>query len=88
MSGEGSAAGGGSSASHVREHCNTITKERWEEQRHLLSGAEYGAMAAGGAEGMAGVEGKTVVAGGGVAVGATGARKEEFLRDYFNDVSI
>uniref|UniRef100_A0A672TVK2 Desmoglein 2 n=1 Tax=Strigops habroptila TaxID=2489341 RepID=A0A672TVK2_STRHB len=45
MSGEESAAGGGSSASHVREHCNTITKERWEEQRHLLSGAEYGAMA-------------------------------------------
>ncbi|XP_062489500.1 desmoglein-2 [Pezoporus occidentalis] len=88
MSGEGSAAGGGSSASHVREHCTTITKERWEEQRHLLSGAEYGAMAAGGAEGMAGVEGKTVMAGGGVAVGATGAMKEEFLRDYFNDKAV
>ncbi|NXW45866.1 DSG2 protein, partial [Nyctiprogne leucopyga] len=88
MSGEETAAGGASSASHVREHHNTITKERWEEQRHLLSGAEYGAMAAGGAEGMAGVESKTVVAGGGVAVGAAGAMNEEFLRDYFNDKAV
>ncbi|NXU21804.1 DSG2 protein, partial [Thalassarche chlororhynchos] len=88
MSGEETAAGGGSSASHVREHCNTITKERWEEQRHLLSGAEYGAMAAGGAEGMAGVEGKTLVGAGGVAVGAAGAMNEEFLRDYFNDKAV
>ena len=88
MSGEETAAGEGSSASHVREHHSTITKEGWEEQRHLLSGAKYGAMAAGGAEGMAGVEGKTVVAGGGVTVGAAGAMNEEFLRDYFSDVSI
>ncbi|XP_075350666.1 desmoglein-2 [Mycteria americana] len=88
MSGEETAAGGSSSASHVREHHNTITKERWEEQRHLLSGAEYGAMAAGGAEGMMGVEGKTVVAGGGVAVGAAGAMNEGFLRDYFNDKAV
>lgn len=80
MSGEETVAGGGSSVSHVREHCSTITKEGWEEQRHLLSGAECG--------GMAGVEGKTVVAGGGVVVGAAGAMNEEFLRDYFNDVSI
>ncbi|NXC68612.1 DSG2 protein, partial [Anhinga anhinga] len=86
MSGEETAAGGGSSACHVREH--TIAKERWEEQRHLLSGAEYGAIAAGGAEGMAGVEGKTVVAGGGVMVGAAGAMNEEFLRDYFNDKAV
>ncbi|NXC18849.1 DSG2 protein, partial [Corythaeola cristata] len=88
MSGEETAAGGGSSVSHVREHHNTVTKERWEEQRHLLSGAEYGPVAAGGAEGMAGVEGKTVVAAGGVAVGAAGAMNEEFLRDYFNDKAV
>ncbi|NXV40554.1 DSG2 protein, partial [Uria aalge] len=88
MSGEETAAGGGSLASHVGEHHNTISRERWEEQRHLLSGAEYGAMAAGVAGGMAGVEGKTVVAGGGVAVGAAGAMNEEFLRDYFNDKAV
>ncbi|XP_074433002.1 desmoglein-2 [Larus michahellis] len=88
MSGEETAAGGGSLASHVGEHRNTISRERWEEQRHLLSGAEYGAMAAGVAGGMAGVEGKTVVAGGGVAVGAAGAMNEEFLRDYFNDKAV
>lgn len=88
MSGEETAAGGGSSASRVGEYRNTMTKERWEEQRHLLSGAEYGAMAGGVAGGMAGVEGKTVVTGGGVAVGAAGAMNEEFLRDYFTDVSI
>ncbi|NXS74973.1 DSG2 protein, partial [Pandion haliaetus] len=88
MSGEETAAGGSSSACHVREHYNTITKEGWEEQRHLLSGVEYGAMAAGGAEAMAGVEGKTVVAGGGVLVGAAGAMNEEFLRDYFNDKAV
>uniref|UniRef100_A0A8C4TYK7 Desmoglein 2 n=2 Tax=Falco tinnunculus TaxID=100819 RepID=A0A8C4TYK7_FALTI len=88
MSGEETAAGGSSSASHIREHHTTITKDRWEEQRHLLSGGEYGAMAAGRAEGMAGLEGKTVVAGGGVAVGAAGAMNEEFLRDYFNDKAV
>lgn len=88
MSGEETAAGGCSSASHVREQCSTITKERWEEQRQLLSGAEYGAAAAAGVEGMARVEGKTVVAAGGVTVGAAGAMNEEFLRDYFSDVSI
>ncbi|NWY57388.1 DSG2 protein, partial [Chionis minor] len=85
MSGEETVAGGGSSASHVGEHRTIISKERWEEQRHLLSGAEYGGMAAGG---MATVEGKTVVAGGGVAVGAAGAMNEEFLRDYFNDKAV
>ncbi|KAF1426662.1 Desmoglein-2, partial [Spheniscus humboldti] len=88
MSGEETAAGGGSSVSHVGEHRNTITKERWEEQRHLLSGAECGAMAVGGTEGMAGVQGKTVVATGGVLVGAAGAMNEEFLRDYFNDKAV
>lgn len=80
--------GAGSSASHVGEHHSTVTRERWEEQRRLLSGANYGAMAAGAAEGMTGIDGKTVVSGGGVAVGAAGAMNEEFLRDYFNDVSI
>ncbi|XP_010140525.1 PREDICTED: desmoglein-2, partial [Buceros rhinoceros silvestris] len=88
MSGVESAAGAGSSASQVKEHHTTISKERWEEQRHLLSGADYGAMAAGGAEGMAGLEGKTVVSGGGVTVGAAGAMNEEFLRDYFNDKAV
>ncbi|XP_059671491.1 desmoglein-2-like [Gavia stellata] len=88
MSGEETAAGGGSSASGVREHRNTITKERWEEQRHLLSGTEYGAMAAGAAESTGGVEGKTVVTAGGVVVGAAGAMNEEFLRDYFNDKAV
>ncbi|NXB64861.1 DSG2 protein, partial [Struthidea cinerea] len=88
MSGEEVVIGAGSSASHVGEHHNTITRERWEEQRHLLSGANYGAMAAGVAEGMTGTDGKTVVSGGGVAVGAAGAMNEEFLRDYFNDKAV
>ncbi|NXJ61071.1 DSG2 protein, partial [Rostratula benghalensis] len=88
MSGEETAAGGGSSASHVGEHHHTISRERWEEQRHLLSGADYGAMAGGVAGGLAGVEGKTVVTGGGVAMGAAGAMNEEFLRDYFNDKAV
>uniref|UniRef100_A0A8C5IN78 Desmoglein 2 n=1 Tax=Junco hyemalis TaxID=40217 RepID=A0A8C5IN78_JUNHY len=88
MSGEGALIGAGSSVSHVGEHHNTITRERWEEQRRLLSAADYGGMAAGAAEGMAGVDGKTVVSGGGVAVGAAGAMNEEFLRDYFNDKAV
>lgn len=88
MSGEEVLIGAGSSASHVGEHHNTIARERWEEQRRLLSAADYGAVAAGAAEGMSGVDGKTIVSGGGVAVGAAGAMNEEFLRDYFNDVSI
>ncbi|NXG76382.1 DSG2 protein, partial [Baryphthengus martii] len=88
MSGEETAAGESSSASHVREHCSTITKEGWEEQRHLLSGAERGAMVSGGAEGLAGVEGKTVLAGGRAVVGAAGTMNEEFLRDYFNDKAV
>ncbi|XP_014113404.1 PREDICTED: desmoglein-2 [Pseudopodoces humilis] len=85
MSGEEALIGAGSSASHVGEHHNTVTRERWEEQRRLLSAADYGAMAA---EGMAGVDGKAVVSGGGVAVGAAGAMNEEFLRDYFNDKAV
>ncbi|KAI1243355.1 hypothetical protein IHE44_0000950 [Lamprotornis superbus] len=81
--------GAGSSASHVGEHHSTVTRERWEEQRRLLSAADYGAItAAGAAEGTAGVDGKTVVSGGGVAVGAAGAMNEEFLRDYFNDKAV
>ncbi|XP_050175672.1 desmoglein-2 [Myiozetetes cayanensis] len=88
MSGGETVTAAGSSVSHMGEHHNTITKERWEEQRRLLSNAEYGAMAAGAAEGMAGVEGKTVVSGGGLAVGAAGAMNEEFLRDYFNDKAV
>ncbi|NXA15737.1 DSG2 protein, partial [Sapayoa aenigma] len=88
MSGGETVTGAGSSASHLGEHHNSITKERWEEQRRLLSSAEYGAMAAGTAEGMAGIEGKTVVSGGGLAVGAAGAMNEEFLRDYFNDKAV
>ncbi|XP_041255296.1 desmoglein-2-like [Onychostruthus taczanowskii] len=88
MSGEEALIGAGSSASRVGEHHSTITRERWEEQRRLLSAADYGAMAAGAAEGMAGVDGKTVVSGGGVAVGAAGAMNEEFLRDYFNDKAV
>ncbi|XP_064510425.1 desmoglein-2 isoform X1 [Pseudopipra pipra] len=88
MSGGETVTAAGSSVSHVGEHHNTITKERWEEQRHLLSSAEHGAMAAGAAEGMAGIEGKTVVSGGGLAVGAAGAMNEEFLRDYFNDKAV
>ncbi|NXR17058.1 DSG2 protein, partial [Cinclus mexicanus] len=89
MSGEEVLIGTGSSASHVGEHHSTITRERWEEQRRLLSAADYGAiMAAGAAEGMTGVDGKTVMSGGGVAVGAAGAMNEEFLRDYFNDKAV
>ncbi|NWV59511.1 DSG2 protein, partial [Malurus elegans] len=88
MSGEEAVIGAGSSASHVGEHRSTITRERWEEQRRLLSGADYGAMAAGAAEGMTSIDGKTVMSGGGVAVGAAGAMNEEFLRDYFNDKAV
>ncbi|NXQ43591.1 DSG2 protein, partial [Catharus fuscescens] len=89
MSGEEVLIGAGSSASHTGEHHSTITRERWEEQRRLLSAANYGAItAAGAAEGMAGVDGKTVLSGGGVAVGAAGAMNEEFLRDYFNDKAV
>ncbi|OWK57085.1 Desmoglein-2 [Lonchura striata] len=88
MSGEEALIGAGSSVSHVGEHHNTITRERWEEQRHLLSAADCGAMAAGAAEGMAGVDGKTVVSGGGAAVGVAGAMNEGFLRDYFNDKAV
>ncbi|NWI58518.1 DSG2 protein, partial [Calyptomena viridis] len=88
MSGGETVTGAGSSASHLGEHHNSVTRERWEEQRHLLSSAEYGAMAAGAAEGVAGVEGKTVVSGGGLVVGAAGAMNEEFLRDYFNDKAV
>ncbi|NWX88842.1 DSG2 protein, partial [Nothoprocta pentlandii] len=82
-----SATEGSSHASHVREHCNTVTRtsERWEEQRPLFSDASYGAMAAGGAEGVTAGEGKTVMAGGGVTMAAGGAMNEEFLRDYFSD---
>ncbi|NXM77703.1 DSG2 protein, partial [Serilophus lunatus] len=87
MSGEETVTGAGSSASHLGEHHNSITKERWEEQRHLLSSAGYGVTAAGAAEGMAGIEGKTVMSGG-LAVGAAGAMNEEFLRDYFNDKAV
>ncbi|NXM90217.1 DSG2 protein, partial [Oenanthe oenanthe] len=89
MSGQEVLIGAGSSASHVGEHHSTTTRERWEEQRRLLSAADYGAvMAAGAAEGMAGVDGKTVLSGGGAAVGAAGAMNEEFLRDYFNDKAV
>ncbi|NXX87685.1 DSG2 protein, partial [Centropus bengalensis] len=87
MNGVETEAGGDSSASHVREYHNTIRKERLEEQRKLLSGPEYGALAVGGAEGIAGAGGKMVTAGG-LAVGATGAMNEEFLRDYFNDKAV
>ncbi|XP_025943226.1 desmoglein-2 [Apteryx rowi] len=87
MSTEEAVVGCSNSASNVRGHCGTVarTNERCEEQRHLFSGADYGAMAAGGAEGMTVAEGKTVVAGGSVMVGTGGAVNEEFLRDYFSD---
>ncbi|NXG28674.1 DSG2 protein, partial [Dromaius novaehollandiae] len=90
MNAEEAVAGGSNSASNVREHCNTVTRtsERWEEQRPLFSGADYGAMAAGGAEGVTVGDGKTVVAGGGVMVGTGGAMNEEFLRDYFSDKAV
>uniref|UniRef100_A0A493TA04 Desmoglein 2 n=1 Tax=Anas platyrhynchos platyrhynchos TaxID=8840 RepID=A0A493TA04_ANAPP len=45
MSAEEAAACGGSSASNVRGHCSIVTREGWEEQRHLLSGADYHARA-------------------------------------------
>ncbi|NWI22156.1 DSG2 protein, partial [Crypturellus soui] len=82
-----SATEGSSYASHVREHCSTVTRtgERWEEQRPLFSDAAYGAMAAGGTEGVTTGEGKTVVARGGTMRGTGGAMNEEFLRDYFSD---
>ncbi|XP_062424138.1 desmoglein-2-like [Rhea pennata] len=90
MSAEEAVAESGNSASNVREHYNTVTRstERWEEQKHLFSGADYGAMAAGGAEGVTAGEGKTVVAREGVLAGTGGAMKEEFLRDYFSDKAV
>lgn len=90
MSAEEAAACGGSSASNVRGHCSIVTREGWEEQRHLLSGADYHARAAaaGGVEGMAAGEGNVVAAGRGVAMGTAGAMNEEFLRDYFNDKAV
>ncbi|XP_035174930.1 desmoglein-2-like [Oxyura jamaicensis] len=90
MSAEEAAACGGSSASNVRGRCSIVTREGWEEQRHLLSGADYHARAAaaGGVEGMAAGEGNMVAAGRGVAMGTAGAMNEEFLRDYFNDKAV
>lgn len=86
MSAEEAAAGGSSSASYIRGQNNMITRE---EQRHL-SHADYHTrtMATGGSEGMVAGEGNMVVTGGGVAMGSAGAMNEEFLRDYFTDVSI
>eukprot|EP00075_Anas_platyrhynchos_P018730 XP_027307983.1 desmoglein-2 [Anas platyrhynchos] len=90
MSAEEAAACGGSSASNVRGHCSIVTREGWEEQRHLLSGADYHARAAaaGAVEGMAAGEGNVVAAGRGMAMGTAGAMNEEFLRDYFNDKAV
>lgn len=77
MSAEEAAAGGSSSASNIRGQSNTITSEVWEEQRHLLPTTDYHISGEG-----------NVVTGGGVAVESTGAMNEEFLRDYFTDVSV
>uniref|UniRef100_A0A8C9F9R8 Desmoglein 2 n=1 Tax=Pavo cristatus TaxID=9049 RepID=A0A8C9F9R8_PAVCR len=90
MSAEEAALGGSSSASNIRGQSNTITREGWEEQIHLFSGADYHtrAMATGKAEGTIAGEGNMVVTGGGVAMGSTGVMNEEFLRDYFADKAV
>ena len=90
MSAEEAAAAGSSSASNIRGQSNTITREAWEGQRRLLSDADYHTRttATGWSEGMVLGEGNVVVTGGGVAMGSAGAMNEEFLRDYFTDVSI
>ncbi|TFK12353.1 CKLF-like MARVEL transmembrane domain-containing protein 8 [Platysternon megacephalum] len=96
MGAEAAATGGGSSQSHSYGTAN-MSNGRWEEQRHLLSGAKYGAMGAGGAmaaEGTMAAGGTmTMRAGGTTMIGAgramtTGPEvsiNEEFLRDYFNE---
>ncbi|XP_021243511.1 desmoglein-2-like [Numida meleagris] len=90
MSAEEAAAAGSSSASNVRGQSITITREGWEEQRHLLSGADYHsrAMATVEAEGMVAGEGNMAVTGKGVAMGSAGAMNEEFLREYFTDKAV
>lgn len=86
MSAEEAAAGGSSSASYIRGQNNMIIRE---EQRQLHR-ADYHTRttATGGSVGMVSGEGNVVVTGGGVAMGSAGAVNEEFLRDYFTDVSI
>uniref|UniRef100_A0A8C3SMF4 Desmoglein 2 n=1 Tax=Chelydra serpentina TaxID=8475 RepID=A0A8C3SMF4_CHESE len=66
MGAEAAATGGGSSQSHIEGHYGNanMSNRRWEEQRHLLSGAKYGAMAAGGT--------MTTGAGGTMTTGAGG----------------
>uniref|UniRef100_A0A8C0IXC3 Desmoglein 2 n=1 Tax=Chelonoidis abingdonii TaxID=106734 RepID=A0A8C0IXC3_CHEAB len=99
MGSEAAATGGGSSQSHIeRRYGNAnMSNGRWEEQRHLFSGAKYGAMTAGGAMAtggaMAAGGAMTVGAGTTMMMGAGRARTtgpevgidEEFLRDYFNE---
>ncbi|XP_015710969.1 desmoglein-2 [Coturnix japonica] len=89
MSAEEAAAGASSSASNIRGQ-STITREGWEEQRHLLSSTDYHtrSMTTGRAEGMKAGEENMVVTGGGVAMGSAGAMNEEFLRDYFTDKAV
>uniref|UniRef100_A0A8C8RN82 Desmoglein 2 n=1 Tax=Pelusios castaneus TaxID=367368 RepID=A0A8C8RN82_9SAUR len=72
MGAKGAAAGGDGYASYTIERYGGVDMgdSRWEEQRHLLSGTEYGAMGAGGA--MA--SGSTMTgAGGATMMGAGGA---------------
>ncbi|XP_065256115.1 desmoglein-2-like [Emys orbicularis] len=74
--------GGGSSRSHIEERYGhaSMSNGRWEEQRHLLSVAKYGAMAAGGtlaaggtmAAGRATAAGEAMAAGGAMTMGAGG----------------
>ncbi|XP_067402322.1 desmoglein-2 [Emydura macquarii macquarii] len=96
MGASATATGGGSSASYIKEsHGNVnVGNSRWEEQRHLLSGAEYGIMAAGGARAAGNMmtmgAGGTLAAGAGgtLAAGAGGTINEEFLGDYFSDKAV
>uniref|UniRef100_A0A7M4FA09 Desmoglein 2 n=1 Tax=Crocodylus porosus TaxID=8502 RepID=A0A7M4FA09_CROPO len=75
------AAGGGSSTFNMRKHYSGVNMVdgKWEEQRHLLSAAGYGAMAAGGTGIMAAREAEFT------AMGAEGTMNEEFLREYFTN---
>nr|XP_048696483.1 desmoglein-2 [Caretta caretta] len=75
MGAEAAATGGGSSRSHIdgRYSNANMSSGRWEEQRQLLSGAKYGAMAAGGAMAMGAGGAMAMGAGGAMAMGADGA---------------
>lgn len=90
MGAEAAATGGGSSRSHVdgRYGNADMSSGRWEEQRQLLSGAKYGAMAAGGAMAMGAGGAMAMGAGRAMMTGPEMGINEEFFREYFSEVRV